>query len=140
MGTDGQTATPETFRVGVKQVLTGRRSKRACGSDRQPSDDAENSYDETDGSSRPAVPDAFGWAPSLFGRPSTGDQEMGPASEDPIETGAEDGRLVEAELVTVLLVGVALFLVPEPATSAVGIGLVAAGVAVWLVGRLSSER
>lgn len=65
---------------------------------------------------------------------------MGPASEDPIETGAEDGRLVEAELVTVLLVGVALFLVPEPATSAVGIGLVAAGVAVWLVGRLSSER
>lgn len=46
---------------------------------------------------------------------------------------SDDGWLTEGAITMLLVIGVALFLFPEPATSAVGIGLIAVGVIGWLV-------
>jgi hypothetical protein len=49
-------------------------------------------------------------------------------------TGDEDGSWWDVGLIGgLLLVGIALFLFPEPGTSAIGIGLIALGVIAWVV-------
>lgn len=47
--------------------------------------------------------------------------------------GADDGWLGAGLATALILAGVLMFLFPEPATSFVGIVLIAAGLAVWVV-------
>ncbi|WP_089817705.1 hypothetical protein [Halomicrobium zhouii] len=46
---------------------------------------------------------------------------------------ADDGWLTRGLAWALLLTGLALFLFPEPATSMLGIGLIVAGLVVWVV-------
>ncbi|WP_276302412.1 hypothetical protein [Halorussus lipolyticus] len=85
-------------------------------------------------------------SPSGWGIWPAGDAADATAEEDRAETGADydtanetgaddsDGSWWDVGLIgTLLVVGVALFLFPEPATSAIGIGLIALGVVAWVV-------
>lgn len=62
-----------------------------------------------------------------------------PATDDGVSTAGEqddedDGTWLDEGLIgLVLVVGVVLFLFPEPATSALGMALVAIGLVAWLV-------
>lgn len=70
--------------------------------------------------------------PNDAARSETGDDQR--AGESATGTDSGDGELWEVGLVGgLLLVGGVLFFFPEPATSAVGIGLIAIGVLVWAV-------
>lgn len=85
--------------------------------------------DTTDRSSRDAG-GAFETSTSdLAGRETTGDRaDRGTADED-------GDWLDEGVILTLVIVGIGLFVFPEPATSAVGIFLVAVGVGAWLANR-----
>jgi hypothetical protein len=54
-------------------------------------------------------------------------------ASDASRTDEDDSRLDEGLIGLVLVAGVALFLFPEPVTSAVGIGLVAIGAIAWVI-------
>jgi hypothetical protein len=66
-----------------------------------------------------------------------GDEYEDSATEYDQRAAEDDGWLGEGIAGTLLLVGVVLFLFPEPATSALGIGLVTLGVLVWVADALA---
>lgn len=78
------------------------------------------------------------WPSNTAADAEYGDNEArgGPEARDTSET-EDEGWLTEGVISMVLVIGVALFLFPEPVTSAVGIGLIAVGVVAWVVDWLS---
>lgn len=102
--------------------------------DRDPDDDG---LEEPAGYSTPDDDDSFFPSYVPFGRPMlwTGqdrDDDYGRESEG-YETDADDTWVDEGVIGLILLVGVALFLFPEPATSGVGILLILVGAVLWVV-------
>lgn len=79
-------------------------------------------------------PDEYGDHPSddePYGDQSFDDEPYGDRPSDERTT---DDSWVETGFITVLfVVGVVLFLIPEPATSGIGVVLIAAGVVLWLL-------
>lgn len=93
-------------------------------------DDYDRVYD--DDSLFPYVPLPFGWTPSLPGRGYDENAEEHERVYD--EVGSEEGSWWDEGLITLaIVVGLVLFLFPEPATSALGAVLFVAGVMGWLV-------
>lgn len=64
------------------------------------------------------------------------DTEKGAPSARMEDADSDDGWLGEGLITLTLVVGVVLFLFPEPATSAVGIALVGIGVVAWVADAL----
>lgn len=100
---------------------------------------ARDQYDEEDNDAffGPAV---GGWYPAGWGIWPTGDtvdadeEYADEAYEDEAyEEDEDDSWWDEGLIATLLVVGVGLFLFPEPATSAIGMALIATGVVAWLV-------
>ena len=98
-----------------------------------------SAYEENDSSRLPAfVP--FGW-PTVFNRDRDNEayREEEYAGYDDENTGYErageddDSWLDEGLIGLVLIAGVVLFLFPEPATSGLGVLLIAIGVVAWLI-------
>ncbi|MFC7139016.1 hypothetical protein ACFQMA_04080 [Halosimplex aquaticum] len=87
------------------------------------------------------VPSAAGsvaaWAPGLDYRdPDTDDPALAGerADRESYRGGDDDGGWWDEGLITALIVaGAVLFVIPEPATSGIGILLLAIGVLAWLV-------
>lgn len=105
--------------------------------DRSP--DADEAYDENyqepyeDDDAGFWFPSAtFGWwPPTFYGRDV--DEEYGQAYDEDVDDQADGTWLDEGLISLLLVVGVALFLFPEPATSGLGIVLVATGALLWLI-------
>jgi hypothetical protein len=119
-------------------------------------DDLQDRYGDRDDADSPfpypTVP--FGWPANVFGSGPDDDYAYGRDRDDTSydrETpdrrktrrdvrgrGTRDEDLVDDRLVgIVLVVGLALFLFPEPVTSAVGVLLLAVGVGAWVVDALA---
>lgn len=76
---------------------------------------------------------SWGWWPSLGPR-NVDDQAEDPYGETEVDEGDGVASLWDEGLITLLIVGGAiLFVIPEPATSALGVLLVTLGVIAWLV-------
>ncbi|WP_254544433.1 hypothetical protein [Halomarina pelagica] len=77
----------------------------------------------------PAI--SWGWPPAFFGD----DRAYTDREGDGETVGRDDdgGWLDEGAISLVLVVGLALFLFPEPATSLVGIALMGIGVVAWVI-------
>ncbi|WP_433632248.1 hypothetical protein [Halomicrococcus sp. NG-SE-24] len=79
-------------------------------------------------------PYGFGWSAWPWSDVEDENDAYGESDEfRPSEATDEGGRLGEGVVSVLLVVGVVLFLFPEPATSAIGMGLVALGLAMWLL-------
>lgn len=90
------------------------------------------------GASVPTSPLPFGWVPSLRRDGASNERDTPPASEATIAREAErDENWLDEGLATLLVVtGIVLFVVPEPASSALGVALVATGLVVLLLNRV----
>ena len=76
---------------------------------------------------------SWGWWPSLGPR-DVDDQAEDPYGQTEVDEGGGIASLWDESLITLLIVGGAiLFVIPEPATSALGVLLVTLGVLAWLV-------
>lgn len=79
-------------------------------------------------------PYGFGWSAWPWSDAEDENDAYGGSEEfGPSEATDEDGRWNEGIVSVLLVVGVVLFLFPEPATSAIGMVLVALGLAMWLL-------
>lgn len=80
---------------------------------------------------------AWYW-PSPFGAwpPLVGDRQDA-ERYDPAKEGANDSSWGGGLITLLIVIGAVLFVFPEPATSAVGILLIAIGVIGWLIGWIS---
>ncbi len=89
----------------------------------------------------PRVGSAFPFGLSALSRENTGaasgdaiDEPAATTENEPTDSSEDDGSWWDEGLISLLLVvGVVLFIFPEPATSALGILFVSAGVIAWLV-------
>lgn len=98
----------------------------------------EDAYHDESGSFLPYVGSSFGWPPGVLGG-DVEEREETREADDPYEEarvedeyGEHEGWFDEGVIALTLVVGLALFLFPEPATSAVGIVLLLVGSIAWL--------
>lgn len=84
-----------------------------------------------------AVP--YGGVPTWPGWGTSEASEPAPDEGVDYEDDAEGTWLDEGIITLVLIAGVVLFVIPEPATSGLGIGLVAFGLFLWLLDWLMPE-
>lgn len=103
--------------------------------DRQPTEERrDNRYDDTD-----AEPTntwfpypVYGWLPWSARREREEPYEAGPEAEGDVDR--SDGSWLDEGLITLLfLVGIGLFIFPEPATSGLGVVLIATATVLWLL-------
>lgn len=101
-------------------------------SDRDPYDDSTDSFPRY-----PTVPYGIGWGwPPIYRTDADEEGTDERYAED--EYSEDDGSWLDEGLIAVLLiVGVALFLFPEPGTSLVGIILITIGALAWIVDALT---
>ncbi|MFB6163825.1 MAG: hypothetical protein ABEJ31_01565 [Haloarculaceae archaeon] len=84
-----------------------------------------------------AVPSASGWGWGMEWPPIYRREDDEYAGERPAAAADDDGWWDEGLISLTLLVGVALFLFPEPATSVLGIALIFLGGFAWVVDALA---
>ena len=93
-----------------------------------------DAYDGAGAGSRlPFAGPSRGWRPTFLGRGESAD----PETEGRGLEGEDDGWLDEGLIGALLVAGVVLFLIPEPATSMLGIMLIILGVAAFVADALS---
>lgn len=107
---------------------------------------ADDPYDRSDdgGSWFPSPALPYAWPLGLTDREADDPEPYGdPAERHPYDetlADRDEGSWLDEGVITVLLVaGVALFVFPEPATSALGMVLIATGLVVWLYDLVTLE-
>lgn len=94
-----------------------------------PTEDGTDSYFPTTGF-------PYGWPPNLFGESTREEYDEG--GYDPDAYREEEGSWLDEGIIgTLLLVGAVLFVIPEPATTTLGILLVVFGVIAWVADALT---
>ncbi|WP_436910100.1 hypothetical protein [Halosimplex marinum] len=104
---------------------------------RSDDDTAEERIDDRDDETT-VIPSVTGsvtaWAPSLRSEPATDDPAMAEDRREDAATVDDEGGWWDEGLITLLVVvGAVLFVVPEPATTGLGVLLLGAAVVAWLV-------